>query len=125
VYRARQATEGPSAGGFQALAPGSMTTLEVSPAAVAEIRRATARTDTTMIARADGEAAPPAAPGQAPGEGPAPEGAGPAATPVAQEGEEETQITLEMLARQVYDRLRARMLIDRERAGLGVGMVSR
>jgi hypothetical protein len=78
-----------------------------------------------MIARADGEAAPPAAPGQAPGEGPAPEGAGPAATPVAQEGEEETQITLEMLARQVYDRLRARMLIDRERAGLGVGMVSR
>jgi hypothetical protein len=102
-----------------------MTTLEVGPATVAQIRRATSRSDTTMIARADGDAAPPAAPGQAPGEAPAPEAAGPAAALSAQEGGEETQVSLETLARQIYDRLRARMLIERERAGFGAGMISR
>jgi hypothetical protein len=102
-----------------------MTTLEVGAATVAQIRRATSKGDTTMISRAEGDAAPPSTPGQAPGEAPAPEGAGPAASIVAQESNEETQVSLETLARKVYDRLRARMLIERERAGFGVGMISR
>jgi hypothetical protein len=100
-----------------------MTTLEVSPAAVAQIRRATAQTNSTVIARAEGDAAP--APGEGSEEAPAPQGGGPATPPMAVEGEEETQVTLEALARQVYDRLRARLLIDRERAGIGAGMVGR
>jgi hypothetical protein len=125
VYRARQAADGPLPAALQAVTPGSMTTLEVGAATVAEIRRATSKGDTTMISRAEGDAAPPSTPGQAPGEAPAPEGAGPAASTVAQESNEETQVSLETLARKVYDRLRARMLIERERAGFGVGMISR
>jgi hypothetical protein len=35
------------------------------------------------------------------------------------------QISLEMLARQIYDRLRSRLLVERERSGIGAGMVSR
>ncbi|HEY7467289.1 MAG TPA: hypothetical protein VIB47_11425 [Dehalococcoidia bacterium] len=122
VYRARQA-ESPLAGLAAGTTPGSMTTLEVSPAAVAQIRRATAQTNSTVIARAEGDAAP--APGEGSEEAPAPQGGGPATPPMAVEGEEETQVTLEALARQVYDRLRARLLIDRERAGIGAGMVGR
>jgi hypothetical protein len=123
VYRARQA-ESPLAGLAAGTTPGSMTTLEVSPAAVAQIRRATAQTNSTVIARAEGDAAAPA-PGEGSEEAPAPQGGGPATPPMAVEGEEETQVTLETLARQVYDRLRARLLIDRERAGIGAGMVGR
>jgi hypothetical protein len=41
----------------------------------------------------------------------------------AQDGAEE--INLEMLARQVYDQLRARLVVERERGGLGSGLVSR
>jgi hypothetical protein len=106
------------------MTPVSMTTLEVSPAAVAQIRRATTQTNSTVIARAEGDAAPDA-PDEGSEEAPAPQGGGLATPPVAVEGEEETQVTLETLARQVYDRLRARLLIDRERAGMGAGVVGR
>ena len=34
-------------------------------------------------------------------------------------------ISLELLARKVYDRLRTRLLVDRERGGLGTGLIGR
>jgi hypothetical protein len=35
------------------------------------------------------------------------------------------EVHLESLAREVYDRLRVRLLVERERAGIGGSMVSR
>jgi hypothetical protein len=121
VYRAR-AAEGQPAGAVPAIAPGSMTTLELSPQAVAQIRRATTVSNSVEIARAEAPAAPGGDGG--PGEE-APQDAGPAAEPVSQEAEGEKKESLETLARRVYDRLRARLLIERERAGFGAGMISR
>ena len=36
-----------------------------------------------------------------------------------------SEISLELLARKVYDRLRTRLLVDRERGGLGMGLIGR
>jgi hypothetical protein len=54
-----------------------------------------------------------------------PGSAGPAAAGAQLEADTGKQISLETLARQVYDRIRARLIIERERSGLGSRMVSR
>jgi hypothetical protein len=126
VYRARAAAEGVSSEGEAAAAAG-LSTLALSPEAVARVRRGDSPAAMT-IARADAPPAPGGGGGAATpaeGEAPAPEATGPSASPITPEADANKQITLETLARQVYDRLRARLLLERERSGIGAGMVSR
>ncbi|HLG11883.1 MAG TPA: hypothetical protein VI876_08995 [Dehalococcoidia bacterium] len=127
VYRARAAAEGVSSEG-EAVAADGLSTLQLSPEAVARARRGDSPAAPMTIARADAPPAPGGGGGAATpseGEAPAPEATGPSASPITPEADANKQITLETLARQVYDRLRARLLLERERSGIGAGMVSR
>jgi hypothetical protein len=123
VYRAARTSD--AAG--DAEAPEGMGTWQLSPQTIARVRRGDSPVAPLLIARAEAGAPPSEAAGAtATPEGEAaPAPAGPSAAPVTPEADAKKQITLEMLARQVYDRLRARLLIERERSGIGAGMVSR
>jgi hypothetical protein len=129
VYRAA-ARAVPETSSAPASAPAGMTTLELNPATVAGIRNGYSPVQALMIARQAEEEAATATPEaggggtQAEGDRP-PSSAGPSASPQAVEADAGKQIGLEMLARQIYDRLRSRLLVERERSGIGAGMVSR
>ncbi len=104
-----------------------MTTFQVAPETVAAMRGNAAGDGTiARVAAEDGSTqSTPAA------------NAGPAATvsnmtlpgnegeEKGQGGEEKGEISLEILARRVYDELRWRLLVDRERAGFGNGLIGR
>ena len=111
--------------GFAGGVDGGMTTLQAGPAAVARLRDPNAAAGES--AAASGSLAVPGA-GAAAGEAEvSPGSVGPAAdvtAPPAEEGAK-SQVNLETLARQVYDQLRQRLQIDRERAGIGSGMIGR